>query len=66
MAVTFGAGRRPHVIDTARLGPLETEKAPMRRTSIVNTVIDSVAILTALALAVPFALVLGAPFLGSL
>ncbi len=38
----------------------------MRRIRMVNTVIDSLAVLTALALAVPFALVLGAPFLGSL
>ena len=38
----------------------------MRRIRIVNTVIDSLAVLTALALAVPFALVLSAPFLGGL
>ncbi len=38
----------------------------MHRIRIVNTVIDSLAILTALALAIPFALVLGAPFLGGL
>ncbi len=38
----------------------------MRRIRIVNTMIDSLAILTALALAIPFALVLGAPFLGGL
>ncbi len=43
---------------------MEMEEAPMRKMRIVNTVIDSLAVLTALALAIPFALVLGAPFLG--
>ena len=42
------------------------EKTPMRRIRITNTVVDSLAVLAALALAIPFALVLSAPFLGGL
>jgi hypothetical protein len=67
MCVTSGRAKKPYMLkqsETSHRGKMETPL--MFENKITRYAIDSMAIIGAMLLAIPFALVISAPFLGGL